>query len=63
MFVVVYCAISDFFAGLDSPYRELLNETLDHLSADKDRDVSFFATVKREHAPAFVTGSLDENTA
>lgn len=57
--------VADFFAGSDSPYRELLNETLVDLSKDPDRDVSFFATVKRENAPAFLTGSLigDESTA
>lgn len=37
----------EFFAGSDSPYRESLDETLNQLSADEDRDVSYYATVKR----------------
>lgn len=39
---------AEFFAGSDSPYRESLNETLNQLSADEDRDVSYYATVKRD---------------
>lgn len=38
----------EFFAGSDSPYRESLAETLNQLSADEDRDVSYYATVKRD---------------
>ncbi|XP_059352388.1 serine/threonine-protein phosphatase 4 regulatory subunit 1-like isoform X1 [Daphnia carinata] len=41
----------EFFSGSDSPYRESLDETLNQLSADKDRDVSYYATcstVKRD---------------
>jgi len=37
----------EFFAGSDSPYRESLDETLTELSADLDRDVSYYATMKR----------------
>ena len=39
--------MTEFFAGSDSPYRESLDETLNQLSADEDRDVSYYATVKR----------------
>ena len=42
---------TEFFAGSDSPYRESLNETLNQLSADVDRDVSYYATVKRDQTP------------
>jgi len=38
----------EFFAGADSPYRETLIETLTQLSADEDRDVSYYASVNRE---------------
>lgn len=41
----------EFFSGSDSPYRESLDETLNQLSADEDRDVSYYATcstVKRD---------------
>ena len=58
-----FCYFAEFFAGSDSPYRELLNETLDHLSADRDRDVSFFATSKRDQTPAYFTSSLADESA
>ena len=37
----------EFFAASDSPYRTSLDETLTELSADLDRDVSYYATMKR----------------
>jgi hypothetical protein len=43
----VFFIATEFFAGSDSPYRESLDETLNQLSADEDRDVSYYATVKR----------------
>ena len=61
----ILCA--DFFAGSNSPYRETLNETLDQLSADQDRDVSYYASVnirQTQHcSQSSSLQSMDESTA
>lgn len=54
---------TEFFAGSDSPYRESLNETLNQLSADVDRDVSYYATVKRDQTPWTAADHLQPATA
>lgn len=56
---------AEFFAGSDSPYRESLDETLNQLSADEDRDVSYYATVKRDQLQmtSDALQPVEENTA
>jgi hypothetical protein len=60
----LFFLFSEFFAGSDSPYRESLDETLSQLSVDEDRDVSYFATAKREDLSMMMTNIIvDESQA
>lgn len=61
LFCVSVCV--EFFAGSDSPYRESLDETLSQLSADEDRDVSYYATVKREQMMTSSSLSTESTTS
>ena len=65
LFIIFLCLFifAEFFAGSDSPYRESLDQTLNQLSADEDRDVSYFATANREDLSMTTSIVIDESQA